>query len=264
MLEYADVSEMCINEMTVILKSLHVASASERVAESVSVRIGDSVVDIGFERGIVADYATGWINEVGQQRLHAREQRVSSAGGQPSVATRVAVTQEGPDEAMRQALAASSAKEAFAASNADVVKKNQMGGEKPVLLIGSPMRCIIAIKSQNVVDRRVKLPGRNANRVSEVKYKNFVEQCVRHSEEKEMYQVLGNAGRMFLNENLWDRWPRGLSFVKKMAESDGVHEKQSEFCRSQSTTCSSRRGTCFKSKSEYVAEELSMCCCNKG
>ena len=128
-LEYADVSKMCIDEMTVIFKSLDVASASERVAESVSVRFGDSAVDMGFERGIVADCATGWINDVGQQRLHAMEQRVSSSGGQLSVATRVAVTQEGPDEAMRQALAASSAKEAFAASDADVVKKNQLCGE---------------------------------------------------------------------------------------------------------------------------------------
>ena len=40
---------------------------------------------------------------------------------------------EGPDEAMRQALAACS--EASVASDADVVEKNQMGGEKPVLLV---------------------------------------------------------------------------------------------------------------------------------
>ena len=50
MLEHADASKMCINEMTVIFKSLDVASASERVAEPVSVRFGDSAVDIGFER----------------------------------------------------------------------------------------------------------------------------------------------------------------------------------------------------------------------
>ena len=86
MLEYADVAKMCINEMTVIFKSLDLVSASERVAESVSVRFGDSAVDIGFERGIVADYATVWMNgNVGQQRLHATEQRVSSAGKRPSV-----------------------------------------------------------------------------------------------------------------------------------------------------------------------------------
>ena len=93
------------------------------MAGSVSVRFGDSAVDIGFERGIVADYATGWMNDsVGQQRLYATEQRVSSAGEQPSVATRVAVGQEGPDEAMEQALAASSAKEACVASNAKGVQ----------------------------------------------------------------------------------------------------------------------------------------------
>ena len=132
MLEYADVSKMCINEMTVILKSLDVASASERVAELFCKnRFGDSAVVMGFERGIAADCATGWMNgNVGQQSLHATEQRVSSARGQPSVATRVAAAQEGPDEALRQALAASSAKEASAASDADVVEKNQMGGEK--------------------------------------------------------------------------------------------------------------------------------------
>ena len=43
-------------------------------------------------------------------RLRAAEQRGSSAGEQPSVATRVEAAQEGLDEAMNQALAASSAK----------------------------------------------------------------------------------------------------------------------------------------------------------
>ena len=97
---------------------------------------------------------------------------------------------------MKQAFAASSAKEASAANDVDVVEKNQMGGEKPVLLIGSPMCCIIMIKSHNVVERQARRPGRqgvimtmmrDANRVNEVKYKNFVEQCVRH--------LPGNAGR---------------------------------------------------------------------
>ena len=68
---------------------------------------------------------------------------------------------------------------------------------------------------------------RDANRVSEVKYKNFVEQCVKH--------LPGNAGRLFLHENLWYGWSRELSFVKKMAESDGMHKAKSEFFRSQST-----------------------------
>ena len=85
--------------------------------------------------------------------------------------------------------------------------------------------------------------------MSEVKFKNFEEQCVMH--------LLGNVGKLF---NLWDRWSRGLIFVKKMVESDGMH---GELCRSQSTLCSQRTGSCFKSKSEYVTEELGACCCNK-
>ena len=124
-----------------------------------------------------------------------------------------------------------------------------------MLLIGSPMCQTFC----GVITTMMP----NANRVSEVKYKNFVEQCDRHLEEKEMCQVPGNAGRLFLHENLWDRWSRGLSFVKEVAESDGVHTTNSELCRSQSTLCSPRRGSCFKSKSEYVTEELGMCCCNK-
>ena len=65
--------------------------------------------------------------------------------------------------------AASSTIKASAASDADVVGKNQMGGQKPVLLIGSPMcqTCygVFATKM------------RGADRVSEVKCKNL---CVRH------------------------------------------------------------------------------------
>ena len=195
----------------------------------------------------------------------------------------------GPDEATEQALAATSAKEACAASNAkgvlaasstikafatsdaDMVGKNQIGGEEPVLLIGSPLRCTTVIKSQNVVERHERRPGaqgvitttiQNANRVSEVKYKNFVEQCVRLPEEKEMYQVPGNAGKPFLYESV-GQWSRGLSFVKEMSRSDDVRKTKSELCRAQSTMWSPRRGSCFESKSEYVTEELSMCYCNK-
>ena len=123
MLEHADATEMCISEMTVILVSLGVTTANFKVADLFCRnRFGDSAVGMGFERGIVADYATGWMNDnVGQQRLYATEQRVSSAGERPSVATRVAAAQEGLYEAMRQALAASSAKEASAVSNAKEV-----------------------------------------------------------------------------------------------------------------------------------------------
>ena len=144
-------------------------------------------------------------------------------------------------------LAASSTIKASAASDVDVVEKNQMGGVEPVLLVGPPMCQTFC----GVITTMM----RDANRVSEVKYKNFVEQCVGH--------LPGNAGRLFFHENLWDRWSRGLSLVKKMAESDGMHKTKSELCRSQSTMCSPRTGSCFKSKSEYVTEELGMCCCNK-
>ena len=60
-------------------------------------------------------------DDVAQQRLRAAEQRGSSAGEQPSVATRVEAAQ-GPDEAMNQALAASSAREATVASSARNVR----------------------------------------------------------------------------------------------------------------------------------------------
>ena len=96
-----------------------------------------------------------------------------------------------------------------------------------------------------------------------MKYKNFVEQCVRHLEEKGMCQVPGNAGRLFLHENLWDRWSRGPRFAMKMSEDPDVRETQIELCRSQLTMCSPSTGSCFESKSEYVTEELGKCCCNK-
>ena len=241
-LECTDGSEMCISKMTVILMSLGVTTANSKVAELFCRnRFGDSAVGIGFERGIAADYATDGMNDnVGQQRLPATEQRVSSAGEQPSGATRDAAAQEGPDETMRQALAASSAKEASAASDADVVEKNQMGGGHDV--IATMMR--------------------NANIVSEVKYKNFVEQCVKRPEEKGMYEIQRNEGRSFLHENLWNRWSRGLSFVKK-TEGVGMRRTKNELCRYQSTMRSTRTGSCLKSKAEYLTEELGMCCCNK-
>ena len=69
-------------------------------------------------------------DDVGQQRLHAAEQRGSSAGEQPSVATRVEAAQEGPEQIMNQASAASSAREAPVASSARNVK-TQKGKERP-------------------------------------------------------------------------------------------------------------------------------------
>ena len=251
-LENADSSELCINEMTVILKSLDVASASERVAELFfGKRFGDSMVDTFFGRGIVADYATGWMNHnMAQQRLYAKEQRVSWAGERPSVATRVEAAQQIPDDSMGRTLAARSAKEASAPSNAkevlaasstrkacatsdvDVVENNQMGGENSAFDWVSNV--LHHRDAQNVVERLVRRPGGqgvitmmcHASRVNEVKYKNFVDQCVRHLEKREMCQVLGNAGKLLLHENLWDWWSRGLSFVKKIAESDGMHKNK--------------------------------------
>ena len=116
-----------------------------------------------------------------------------------------------------------------------------MGGEKPVSLIGSPM-------CQAFCDLIMMM--RDANGVSEVKCKNLVERCAEHPEEKEMYQVLRHAGRLFLHEQLWDRWSRGLSFVKEVSEGPDVRETESESFRSQLTLC-------------LIIEELSMCCCNE-
>ena len=42
-----------------------------------------------------------------------------------------------------------------------------------------------------------------------------------------------------------------------------MRRTKSELCRSQSTMCSPRTGSCLESRSEYVTEELGMCCCNK-
>ena len=57
MLEHADASEMCIREMTVIFMSLGVTTANFKVATDLVIQ----PFDIGFERGIVADYAS-WMN----------------------------------------------------------------------------------------------------------------------------------------------------------------------------------------------------------
>ena len=87
-------------------------------------------------------------DDVGQQRLHAAEQRGSSAGEQPSVATRVEAAQEGPEQIMNQASAASSEREAPVPSSArnvrprkaesgrmeDVVPSRKRGSEEVGLL----------------------------------------------------------------------------------------------------------------------------------
>ena len=211
--------------MSVILKSLGVASANGKVAELFSRnRFGGAAVDMGFERGLRVDHVTGWTNDtVGQQRLHAAEQRVSPAA------------QEGPDEAMRRAQAACSAREASVVGDADMVDKQHMGGEKPVSSIGS-LQCPTFCDLTMVM--------RNANGVSEVKYENLVERCVRCPEEKGMYEIQRNAGGLLFHEDLWDRRSRGLSFVKDMF-------------------LFRKRGSCCKLRSERVTEESSLCCCRK-
>ena len=61
----------------------------------------------------------------------------------------------------------------------------------------------------------------NADAVKEVKYEILVEECVRHPEANEMYEIQRNAGRLFLHEDLWDRWSRGFSFSKEMFFPEG-------------------------------------------
>ena len=64
MLEHADRSEVRISVMSLILKSLDLASARGRVAELFCTAVGT-----GFERGLVVDQVTGWMNDdAGQQR----------------------------------------------------------------------------------------------------------------------------------------------------------------------------------------------------
>ena len=109
------------------------------------------------------------------------------------MATRVEAAQECPDEAMRQASVASSA---------DMVDKEHTGGEKPVSLIGCPVY-------QTFFDLIMMM--RDANGVGEVKNKNLLERCVKHTEEKEKNEIQKNAGRVFLHGSPWDRWSCGLS-----------------------------------------------------
>ena len=78
-------------------------------------------------------------DDVGQQRLLAAEKRVSSAGKQPCVATRVEAAQEGPDEALNQGTAASSARNvrprtAESGRTEDVVPSGKRGSEEVGLL----------------------------------------------------------------------------------------------------------------------------------
>ena len=118
MLERADGTEMCNSVISVILKSMGVASAKGEVAELFCRdRLGGAAVDMGFERGLVLDQVTDWVmGNADQQRLHTAEQRVSPARDQQSVATSVEVDQERLCVAKKQVLAASSTREASVAS----------------------------------------------------------------------------------------------------------------------------------------------------
>ena len=175
------------------------------------------------------------VDNVGQQRLHAAEQRVRPAREEPPVATRVEAAQEGRSEAKRSVLAASiSTREASVASDADVVDEEQMGGEKPVLLIGSPM-------CQTFCDLIMVMW--NAHAVGEVKYENSWRRCASRPEEEGMYGIQRIAGGLFLHENPWDRWSREPSFAKEV--------------------CFPKGGSCCKLRSRCVTEKLSMCCCSK-
>ena len=137
---HADGSEMCISVMTVILKSLVVASARGRVAEVFGRnRFGGAAVGTGFGRRIHVKQETGWMIErqcgpagvacgraaslVGTTATVCGNQRRSGSGG--------------PGRSGKTS-AASSTRVASVASDTDTVEKDQMG-EKPVSSNGSPM-----------------------------------------------------------------------------------------------------------------------------
>ena len=115
-----------------------------------------------------------------------------------------------------------------------MIDKEQMGEEKPVSLIGSLM-------CQTFCDLIMVMW--NANSVNEVKYENLVERCVRRPTEVRMYGMQRNSGKLFLHEDVWNRWSRGLSFVKEI--------------------CFPKRRSCCKLRAECVTEKLSMCICNE-
>ena len=119
--------------------------------------------------------------------------------------------------------------------------------EEPVLLIGSPM-----CRAFSTLIELTRATGK----LSEVKHKNFVEQCVKHLKFRcGMYETQRIAGRLFLHEH-----PCGMgglvaiSFVKEMAEKDGVHKTKGDLCRFQLTTNSVEKGSWFMSNSGATAE----------
>ena len=84
--------------------------------------------------------------------------------------------------------------------------------EEPAFLIGSP-KC-------RAFSTLIELT-RVASKLSEVKYRNLVERCIKRLKFCfRMYETQRNAGRLFLPEHPWDAWSRGLSFVEGWCEQD--------------------------------------------
>ena len=133
-----------------------------------SARYSGTAVGMGFERRLAVNQVAGWmIDSVGQQGLCGGASGLD--GTRATVcdnkkSKRLSIFQ---NKAMRQVLAASSIYEASVASDADVVEKDQMGGEKPVSVTGSPI-C-------ETFCGVIMTMTRDANRVSKVKCKNLVE-----------------------------------------------------------------------------------------
>ena len=90
---------------------------------------------------------------------------------------------------------------------------------------------------------------------SGVKYENLVERCVKQFEEKGIVVLAWES----VGQMVWRiRFRQGDG-----RERGDVHKTKSELCGSQLTMCLPKWGSCFKSRSEYVIEDLSLCCCNK-
>ena len=62
-----------------------------------------------------------------------------------------------------------------------------------------------------------------------------------------MYQTQRNAGGFFLHEHPWDAWSRGPCFANDMAETDGVHKTEGDFCRVQLATNGIEKGSWSRS-----------------
>ena len=128
-------------------------------------------------------------------------------------------------------------------------KRLSVCDEEPVLFIDSPM-CRAFSTSIELTQAR---------KSSEVSRKNLVDRCVKHLKFCfRMYETQRNAGRLFLHEHPWDAWSRDLSFVKEMAEMDGMHETKVYLCRFQWQRRVSRKDLCL-----CQIQNVSMRCYNK-